>query len=370
MAKKPSKKAVKKACGKPVEKSVDKPGFKQGFKQNFKKHKTKVWQRKNARFRPHKSFSRSYREDYVRSLPVPGLLHHTAGTFKMLFKHWKTFGLMLILAMVFNTVLVGIMSEDTYTQFQDTLSQTEEDLGVEGIGYFAKAGLLLVSTVTTGGLSQGTSEAQQIFVVIIFLLIWLATIFLVRHYLAGNKPKLRDALYNAFTPLISTFMIVAVIFIQLIPIFIVIITYSAAVTTNFLSTPFYALVYFIFAALLIVLSGYFLSSSLMALVAVSAPGLYPMTALRSASDLMQGRRIKFIIRIIYLLIALAIIWVVVLLPLTALDLWLKSFIDWLAGVPFIPICLLFMTCFTAIFITIYLYLFYRRMLNATATKQK
>ncbi len=364
MARKPSKKPAKKTCGKPVEKSR----FKQGYKQSFTKHRAKVWQRKTARFRPHQSFRRSYREDYARNLTVPGLLHHTVDTFKMIFKHWKTFGLMLVLAMIFNIVLVGIMSEDTYTQFQDMLDQTQENLGVEGIGYFAKAGLLLMSTITTGGLSQGTSEVQQVFAVIIFLLIWLATIFLIRHYLAGNNPKLRDALYNAFTPLVSTFVVLAIIFTQLIPVFIVIITYSAAVTTGFLSTPFYALIYFIFAALMLLLSGYFLSSSLIALVAVTAPGLYPMTAIRTASDLMQGRRIKFIIRILYIAIVLIILWVVIMLPITALDLWLKSMIDWLSGVPIVPFFLLFMTCFTFIFATTYLYLFYRRMLDAPETK--
>lgn len=363
MAKRSSKKPVEKS----VEKPVEKKGFKQGYKQAFQTRRTKVWNRKNARFRPHQSFRRSYREDYARSLPVPGLLHHTANTFKMIFKHWKTFGLLLIVAMLLNVVLVGLMNENTYTNFQDTLNQTQEELGLEGIGYFAKASLLLISTVTTGGLTQSISEVQQVFLVLIFLLIWLASIFLVRHYLAGHKPKLRDALYNAFTPLVSTIVVAAIIFLQMIPIFIVIITYSAAVTTDFLSTPFYALVYFIFAALMLLLSGYFLSSSIMALVAVSAPGLYPIAALRSASDLMQGRRIKFIIRLIYMIIILAIIWVIIMLPITALDLWLKNCIDWLTGVPIVPVCLLIMTCFTFIFATVYLYLFYRRMLDATKT---
>ena len=144
---------------------------------------------------------------------------------------------------------------------------------------------------------------------------------------------------------------------------VVIITYSAAVQTDFLSTPFYALIYFIFAALLLLLSIYLISGSLIALVAVSAPGLYPMTALRTASDLLAGRRVKFIIRVLYLIFVIAVIWVVIMLPLVALDLWLKSIFDWLSGIPFVSLELLLMTCFSAVYATTYLYLFYRRLLD-------
>ena len=106
---------------------------------------------------------------------------------------------------------------------------------------------------------------------------------------------------------------------------------------------------------MIILSGYLLSSSLIALVAVSAPGLYPLKALSAASDLMAGRRIKFILRLVAGVLALAIVWVIVMLPLILFDLWMKTF-EWTAGIPFVPICLNVMTCFTAIYVAAYLYL--------------
>ena len=97
-------------------------------------------------------------------------------------------------------------------------------------------------------------------------------------------------------------------------------------------------------------------------MAVSAPGLYPIRALHTASDLMMGRRIKFIIRLIAIVIALIIIWIIVMLPLILFDLWIKQF-KWTNGIPFIPICLTTMTCFTGIYIMTYLYLYYRWMLG-------
>ena len=310
----------------------------------------------------HKSFKRSYREDYKRDIEVPGIMHHIFATFKMIFKNWKLFLPLLIIVVVMVAVLVGLMSESAYQQFQTILDQTTEQVGAGDIGSFARAGLLLISTITTGGLSSESGEAKTVFVILIFLIIWLVTIFITRHRLAGHKIKLRDGLYNAMTPLVSTFVVFVVAVIQCIPIFLLIIVYSAAVQTEFLTTPFYALVFFIFAAVMLLLSGYLLSSSLIALVAVSAPGLYPLKALNAASDLMMGRRIRFILRLVALFFAMVILWIIVMLPLILFDLGMKNF-EWTQGIPFVPICLSIMTCFTGIYITVYLYLYYRWMLD-------
>lgn len=311
---------------------------------------------------PHKSFKRSYREDYVRETEMPGIMHQIFASFGMIFKNWKLFLPLLVLAVVLNVLFVGIMNEASYVQYQDMLDETSAQVAGGDIGNVAKAGLLLISTVTTGGLSGESSEAAMVFGVVILIIMWLTTIFFLRHIMAKKKVKFRDGLYNAMTPLVSTFVVLVVALIQCIPIFVLIIAYSAAVQTEFLATPFYALVFFIFAALMILISGYLLSSSVMALVAVSAPGLYPMKALNAASELMMGRRVKFILRLVALILVLAVMWVVVMLPLILFDMFMKQF-EWTAGVPFVPICLTIMTCFTCIYVTTYLYIYYRWLLE-------
>ena len=331
-------------------------------KKVSKKFKTKRFSKKWYKS-PHKSFKRSYREDYIRETKVPSITYHIFKSFGMIFKNWKLFLPLLVIAVLLNVFFVGIMSEANYIQFQDILDDTSMQVAGGDIGSVAKAGLILVSTISTGGLSGESSEAAMVFGVIIFLIIWLVTIFLLRHLMAGHKVKLRDGLYNAMTPLISTFVVFLVVLFQCIPIFLLIIAYSAAVQTEFLATPFYALVFFIFAAVMILISAYLLSSSLMAFVAVSAPGLYPMRALNAASEMMMGRRIRLILRLLALTLALGIMWIVVMMPLILFDMWMKTF-AWTAGIPFIPICLTTMTCFTCIYVTTYLYLYYRWMLKA------
>lgn len=333
------------------------------IKRSVKKVQAKWQDFRAGRVKPHRSFRRSYREDYVRKTQAPGLLHHAMTTFQLIFKYWKTFLPFIAIMVVAYIVLVGLFSEDLYQQFQDSIDESSAELANGNIGNLAKAGLLLMSTITTGGLDSGMGEVQVVFMVLLFLVMWLVTIYLIRHFMSGGKPKLRDGLYNALSPLISTLLVFVVIFIQAIPIMLVIITYSAAIATGFLSTPFYALVYFIFAALMILISVYLFSSSLIALVAVTAPGVYPMRALFSASDLMAGRRTKFIIRCVYLLIVIAFVYVLIMTPIILLDLWLKSMWDWIYGVPIVSFCMLVVTCFVFVYATIYLYRYYRWLLD-------
>lgn len=329
----------------------------------FRKLNLKTKKRHSNSKNPHRSFRRSYREDYQRELEIPGIMAHIFATLKILFTNWRLFLPLILIAVLMNILLVGMMNESTYNEFRGILDRTSAEVANGHVGNVAKATLLLASTVTTGGLSHNFGETSLIFAIIIFLIVWLTTIYLLRHLLARQKIKLRDGLYNSTAPLIPTFIVFIVALFQCLPIFIFINVYSVAMQTNFLATPFYALVFFIFSLALFTLSGYCLSSSVVAFIAVTAPGgLYPMEALRSASDLMFGRRLKLILRLIAFALADIIIWGIVMLPLILLDIWLKTF-AWTAGIPFVPFCLLIMTCFTVVFFATYLYLYYRWMLD-------
>lgn len=357
----PSKNVPKKT--KVPTKNVSKNAKKGGIRQFLTSLKREISTARSKHYHPHKSFRRSYREDYLRTTKTTGILEQIMATFRMIFKHYKAFLPLILLMVAGYIVLVGLMSEEFYQQYHDSINEANEAEGVAKIGNFAKAALLLSSTVTTGGLDSGTDEVGRSFMMILFLVMWLVTIYLVRHFMAGHKPKLRDALYNALAPLISTLAVLIVVFIQAIPLMLVLITYSAAVATGFLATPFYALVYFIFALVMLLISVYCFSSSLIALAAVTAPGVYPLVALGSASDLMMGRRMHFIVRLVALLLVVILIYIVVMMPVILLDLWLKSSFEWLSGVPIVPFMLLVCTCFVFIYCATYIYQYYRALLD-------
>lgn len=315
-----------------------------------------------------KSFKRSYREDYVRELEVPGMMYHILNTFRLIFKNWKIFLPFLAIMVILMIGMVGLMSENTYTEIQKVIDQTAAEQGAN-IGTFAKSGILLISTVFTGGLSANAGAGAGVLVALLFLIIWLVSIFVIRHRMAGTEITLRDALYNSLSPLLSTFVVLVVAILQAIPVMLLVIAYSAAIETHFLDTPFYAFLFLAFAILMLLLSGYLLSSTIVALVSVSVPGMYPSEALRTSSEVMAGRRIRFILRMIALLIALAFMWFIVMMPLILFDLFMQQF-EWTMFVPFIPICLVIMSCFTGIYIAVYFYTYYRWILKFDTKEDK
>ena len=332
------------------------------FKQAFVESRDKVWAKKNARLKLHHSFKRSYREDYQRPLEVPGLLVHAMSTLKIIFHNWKLFFGLLLIVVCSNILFVGLMNQETYESAQESLELSNEALGHGELGRVAEAAMMVVTTVTTGGLSNSLTEVQQAFAIFLFAVTWLVTIYYLRQLLAGNRPRIRDGLFNALAPLLSSLCTILVIIVHAVPIMLFVVLYSSAQATGFLAQPLYAFLFWAFSALLILLSCYLLPGSILALVAVSVPGIYPMTAINATTDLIQGRRTRFIIRLVFALLFLAVIWVVVMLPLTWLDMFVRAkFAS--PDIPVMPLIIQVMTTFSVIYLTSYIYLFYRRMLD-------
>lgn len=265
------------------------------------------------------SFRLYQREEFLRELEVPGVGQHIFQTFKMIFLNYKIF-LPFLLIMVL--VTVGILGFLNFSQYKD----------------------VAISTV----------------IINVILVIWLVTIFVLRHKMAGNKIGLRDALYNAMTPFLSSLVVLILAAIQVIPIILLTVAYSSAVETHFLDTPFYAFLFFIFAFLMILLTSYLWSGTLMALVAVSAPGLYPLEAIKTANEMMMGRRIRFTLRLIALFIVLFVMWALLIWPMAV----------WVPESPATSVVLTIVGCFSIIYIAAYLYLYYRWMLKFDTKEEK
>ena len=321
--------------------------------------------KKQDEVRLHRSFKRSYYEDYQRKTELPSLTSQASAAFKMFFKFWKIFLSLLLIFVGLYIFLIGAMSENTLADVKANVEQTNKDVADGKIGTVGKAGLTLLGIISTGGLTT-MNDAQVVIAVLLFTIIWLVTIYLARHLLAGHQEiKMRDGFYSALSPLVSTLVVGLIIFLEAIPIMLTIIVFQVALTTEFLSTPFYALLFFMFAALMITLSLYLLSSSFFAIIVVSAPGLYPLTAVRMAKNLIMGRRLRFLIRVFYLVIIVALLYLLLLMPAIILDGVLKAQFAWLAEskIPFVAIIQLTITVFIFIYLSIYFYLFYRALLD-------
>lgn len=315
--------------------------------------------------RPHRSFKRTLRRDYVRSLAMPGYWAFTAEVWRLLWKNKTLFLLLALTYGVLNALLVGLASQDTYAQLAETLEQTGPELLSGGVGALEKAGLLLASSAT-GLMNQTPTDTQRIFAALLGLMVWLTTVWLLRAILAGKKPKLRDGLYNSSGPLLSSFLIGLVMVVQLLPIALATIAFSAAAPSGLLDGGIEAMLFWTFAGLLGLLSAYWVTSSVIALVVVTLPGVYPMSALRTAGDLVIGRRARILLRFLWATLLTVVVWAVVMIPMILFDGWLKGVwqaIDWL---PLVPVTLAAISALTVVWMAAYVYLLYRKVVDDNA----
>lgn len=320
--------------------------------------------------RPHRSFRPTRRRDYVRTLTMPGYFSFTMYVLKLIWA-WKRhfIGIAFIYGLL-TAFFVGLASQETYAQLSDTLTQTGGDFMSGGAGEITKAGVLLASSVANSlNTTQldGSVGAQQIVVTAFVLLItWLSTVWLLRAILAGQKPKLRDGLYNSGAPIIPTFLVSLILVLQILPVSLASIGVSVASATGLLDAGVVSMIFWIFVGLLGLLSLYWITSTVIALVIVTLPGMYPMQALRTAGDLVVGRRIRILLRVLWSLVFSAGVWIVIMIPIILLDGWIKKVIPAIADWPIVPIALLIMSALTIVWIACYTYLLYRKVVDDDA----
>jgi hypothetical protein len=315
--------------------------------------------------RPHRSFRKSSRRDYIRSLELPGYVAFTREVVTLLKGNARTFLLLILTFSMLSATLVGLASQDTYQRLSDTLNETSQNIFSGTLGEVGKAGLLLFTSVS-GSLTAENTDIQQVYASIIFMLIWLTTVWLLRAILSGQNPTLRQGMYSAGAPIVGTFLIMIVLLLQLIPAALAIIAYSAALVTNFLSNPLISIVFFFVVFLLILLSVYLLVSTFFALVVVTLPGMYPWKAIRTAGDMVVGRRVRILLRMAWLLGFVVLLWVIVMLPAILFINWIQSTVSQIAWIPIIPGLLVIMSTTTTVIVSTYVYLLYRKVLDDDA----
>lgn len=315
--------------------------------------------------RPHRSFRLTRRRDYTRSLQLPGLFAFTHSVTKTVWKFKKTFlGLAAVYA-VLTAVLIGIGSQETYSTLTDVLKTTGQEIFEGNFGQIGQAALIFVSIGTTG-LTQTPTEAQQIYILLVGLLIWLTTVWLLRNLLAGHKVKLRDGLYSAGAPIISTMLVSIFLVIQLIPVALAVIGYSAATATGLLESGVAAMLFWFAAALLTILSLYWVTSTFFALIIVTLPGMYPIRALKTAGDMVVGRRIRILLRILWMFVVVIVSGAVVLIPAILITGGLVQLWPAVNAVPIVPVVLMLFSVSAFIWSASYIYLLYRKVVDDDA----
>ncbi len=328
--------------------------------QRLKKRRELFLQR-----RPHRSFKRTLRRDYARSLRLPGYWAFTAEVATYLWKRKKTFLLLVILYALVTALFVGLASQANYADFSAKIKDAGGQFFSGSWWEVGQAGMLLMAGVM-GSLGSTPNDLERFIAFAAGLLMWLTTVWLLRAFMNGKRPRLRDGLYNAGAPIVGTFCIAVILLLQLAPLALAALAFSAASGTGFLDQGIEAMVFWAVEILLVTLALYWLASTFFALVVVTLPGMYPLQALKNAGDIVIGRRLRIFLRFVWVYVLTFVIWVIVLIPIILLDGWLKNIWPAISGVPAVPVFFLIMASLSVLWICGYTYMLYRKVVDDNA----
>lgn len=324
--------------------------------------------RRTRRFlarRPHRSFRLTRRRDYKRSLLLPGYWSFTNSVRSMLWKNKKLFGGLMLTYFLITLAIQGFGQQEAYANLSATLKETGGELFAGNFGQVSQAGLLLVTSVTSG-LTPSVTEAQSVLGGLTAFFAWLSTVWALRNVMADRRIRIRDAVYSSGAPVLSTVVVAFSLVVQLLPIAIATLIYQAAVESQLISGGIEQMLVWIVLALLGVLSLYWITSTVIALVVVTLPGMYPFQAIKTAGDLIIGRRLRVLLRLLWVSLLTIITWAVLVIPLILLDSWAKEAWPIINWVPFIPIVILLMSSVTIVTLATYIYMLYRKVVDDDA----
>lgn len=258
--------------------------------------------------RSYKSFTLS--KKIKPSKPLPGPIKLLKQSFRVVFSNKKIFIGFVLFGGILGWLLVqGFGSSINFT---DLKQSTEEILGQQGQN--TSTNLVLLAELV-GSSGANTGQVAGVYQTALTIVLSLAIIWALRQIQAGEKISLRNTFYKGMYPLIPFILVLLVIGLQLIPLLLGNIIFSAVFAGGLAVTALETILWIAIVTLLSLLSIYMIMSSIMALYIVTLPDMTPMKALRSARGLVMHRRMSVAVRLLFLLIILGIIMVLVILPL-------------------------------------------------------
>ena len=311
--------------------------------------------------RPHRSFYLTKHADAKRSFKTRGYFEFIGDVWALIWKNKWLFTKFLLLYAVLSAIIVGLMSQSNFANLRNTIDQAQ----ITGLNKWWTLFSGAISSNVSGNSAIGS--AQQVIAVLLFLFGWLTLVWLLRRIINGDgdtkKLKLRDGLYAGGSPVLSTLCVLFYIIFQLLPLALVFLAYSAVTAVGWINTGIQIenMAAWCALAITVVLTLYWISSSFIALIIVTLPGMYPFQATKAASDLVVGRRLRLVLRLVFMAIPIAIMWALVLLPAILIDNWLQ-----LTWQPLVPIIVLILTTLTIIWCATYIYMLYRQLVNDPA----
>lgn len=255
---------------------------------------------------------RGVREQQHRR-PIPSAFRLLGEALQVLQRHWR---ILLAIALIYaglNVLLVqGLNASSNLTIAKRSLDVVPS----QGIGRLGDGISLYTYLLGASGSSVAPTAGAYQFV--LALVMSLAIIWSLRQLYAGRDIMLREGFYYGMYPFVTFFLVLMMVVVHLLPFALGASVYSIIAANGLAVGGPQQLIFLLLFLGLTAVSLYLLCSSLVALYIVTLPGVSPMTALRSARDLVAGRRWTIMRKLAFLPLALLALAGVVLVPVVLL----------------------------------------------------
>lgn len=287
-----------------------------------------------------------------RRQPLPNVLQITKKSLIIIGHNKKFFSLILLVYGLLKIAFSqGVISISNLTNIKSDLHQIIQG-HIAGVTNTVTALINAASTSFGGGTTSSTSGSSGSSMNTVLLVIAsLAIIWSLRQLMSGEKIKVRDAFYKGMYPFVPFMLLLLLITVQLIPFLIGYGLNSIFNINGILATSFEQYIWYIVYGLLICISLFWLSSSLLSLYIVTLPNMTPLSALRMARDLVRYRRLDIVLNVFFLPIILLVMIAVIILPVV------------LFATAVTPYVFFVLTLFILLEIHTYMYTLYRELLN-------
>lgn len=303
--------------------------------------------------RPHRSMRLTKRRDLPKHPPLPGYFAFSAYVLGTLWQHKKILLKFVAIYIFVSIAIIGVVTQANYIELRDALSQVGTQAGT-----VAQTFTLFLATAS-GGLGNTLTETQQVYIVLLNVFSWLVIIWILRQVLADRSIRLRDALYNAGAPIISLLLIGLFVVLQLFPAAIGALIYLGAEQSGLMDMGAFAMAIGLISFLFVVVSLYWITATFFATIIVTLPGTYPLSAIRAAGDMALGRRLSLMLRLLWVVGILVVIWALLLIPSILIT---RIIPDW---IPIVPLVMQLLGSVSVVVFVTYVYLLYRKMIDET-----
>lgn len=251
------------------------------------------------------------------AVKLPSAWRLTLAAWQTLWQHKRLLGGISLVYGFLSLLLVrGLGSSIDITGLRASFDRTvggHPGALVSGTGTFLN---LLGSSGNASG--TGVSQSAAVYQLFLTVIVSLAVIWALRQVLAGFRVGVRDAYYRGMYPLIPFMLVFLIIGLQLIPLVTGAALYNIAIgkaiAVHLIEKLAWGLVYA--AGALVTL--YLLSASLFAVYIVTLPDMTPRKALRSARQLVRGRRWVVLRKILCLPLLMFVSAALIMVPVIVL----------------------------------------------------